>query len=316
MLRTGFIGAGRRATRAHYPTIHQIDNIALEAVAELDEGRMLSVADKYQIPNTFVDYEKMLNEVELDAVYVVMSDTLVTPIALESMRAGKHVFIEKPPGANTSETQVLLDAAEANGVYCMVGYQRRFAAVTREAMRLVGARGPVTLAIGEFHKDLLGSELPPPAETLWSDVCHVVDLVRFMVGSEAVEVTAYQDAYQSAWLNSYNALIRFDNDAVGIVTANRASGGRDLRSELHGIGVGCYMRIPDQIEVRQDNEEAVVVSGAKLAGAEPNDVNALDGALAMHRHFADCIRDGVTPSTDVRDVINTSHLVDRLAGKE
>jgi predicted dehydrogenase len=313
MLRTGFIGAGRRATRAHYPTIHQIDDIALEAVAELDEGRMLSVADEYQIPKTFVDYGKMLDEVELDAVYVVMSDTLVTPIALECMRAGKHVFIEKPPGANTAETQVLLDAAEANNVYCMVGYQRRFAAVTREAMRLVGERGPVTLAIGEFHKNLLGSELPP-TETLWSDVCHVVDLVRFMAGSEAVEVTAYQDAHRSAWLNSYNALIRFDNDAVGIVTANRASGGRDLRSELHGIGVGCYMRIPDQIEMRQDNEEPVVISGAELAGAEPDDVNALDGALAMHRHFAECIRDGVTPSSDIRDVINTSHLVDRLAG--
>jgi hypothetical protein len=74
------------------------------------------------------------------------------------------------------------------------------------------------------------------------------------------------------------------------------------------------MRIPDQIEMRQDNEEPVVVSGAELAGAEPDDVNAPDGALAMHRHFAECIRDGVTPSSDVRDVINTSHLVDRLAG--
>ena len=314
MLRSGFIGAGRRATRAHYPTLHQIDDIALEAVAELDEGRMLGVADKYQIPKTFVDYRKMLDEVELDAVYVVMSDTLVTPIALDCMRAGKHVFIEKPPGANTAETQVLLDAAEANSVYCMVGYQRRFAAVTREAMRLVGERGPPTLAIGEFHKNLLGEE-PPPTGTLWSDICHVVDLVRFMVGSEAVEVTAYRDAHGSTWLNSYNALIRFANDAVGIVTGNRASGGRDLRSELHGIGVGCYMRIPEQIEVRQDNEEPVVVSGADLAGAEPGDVNALDGALAMHRHFAKCIRDGVTPSSDVRDVINTSHLVDRLAGK-
>ena len=70
MLRTGFIGAGRRATRAHYPTIHQIDDIALEAVTELDEGRMLSVADKYQIPKTFVDYGKMLNEVDLDATGV------------------------------------------------------------------------------------------------------------------------------------------------------------------------------------------------------------------------------------------------------
>jgi predicted dehydrogenase len=313
MLRTGFIGAGRRATSAHYPTLSRIDDIAIEAVSELDEGRLLSVADKYMIPRSFIDYREMLDEVELDAVYVVMSETMVTPIALDCMRAGKHVFIEKPPGANSAETQILLDAAEANGVYCMVGYQRRFAAVTREAMRLVGERGSPTLAIGEFHKNLLGEE-PPTTGTLWQDICHVVDLVRFMAGSEPVEVTAYQDAHGSTWPNSYNSLIRFANGAVGIVTGNRASGGRYLRSELHGIGVGCYMRIPDQIEVLQVNKEPAVVSGAELSNEDSTDVYALDGTVGMHRHFAECIRNGVTPSSDIRDVIKTSHLVDQIAG--
>ena len=313
MLRTGFIGAGRRATSAHYPSLSRVDEITIEAVSELDEGRMLSVADKYRIPRTFIDYREMLDQAELDAVHVVMSDTLVTPIALDCMRAGKHIFIEKPPGANTAETQILLDAAEANGVYCMVGYQRRYAPVTREAMRLVGERGPPTLAIGEFHKNLLGQE-PPETGTLWEDICHVVDLVRFMAGSEPVEVTAYQDSHASTWPNSYNGLIRFANDAVGIVTGNRASGGRDLRSELHGIGVGCYMRIPDQIEVLQDNQEPVVIPGAELSDEESSDVVTLDGTVAMHRHFAECIRTGVTPSSDVRDVIKTSHLVDQMAG--
>ena len=224
MLRTGFIGAGRRATSAHYPSLHRIDEISLEAVAELDEGRLLAVTEQYNVPRRFIDYQEMLNEVELDAVCVVMSDTLVTPIALECMAAGKHVFIEKPPGANSAESQLLLDAAEANSVSCMVGYQRRYAAVTREAMRLVDAQGPPTLAIGEFHKNLLGEE-PPETGTLWQDICHVVDLVRFMAGSEPVEVTAYQDAHGTTWPNSYNGLIRFANDAVGIVTGNRASGG-------------------------------------------------------------------------------------------
>ena len=313
MLRTGFIGAGRRATSAHYPSLHRIDEIALEAVAELDEGRLLAVTEQYQVARRFIDYQEMLNEVELDAVCVVMSDSLVTPIALECMAAGKHVFIEKPPGANSAESQLLLDAAEANGVFCMVGYQRRYAAVTREAMRLVDAQGPPTLAIGEFHKNLLGEE-PPETGTLWQDICHVVDLVRFMAGSEPVEVTAYQDAHGTTWPNSYNGLIRFANDAVGIVTGNRASGGRELRSELHGVGVGCYMRIPDQIEVLQDNGEPRVMAAAELCDEPPADALDIDGTAAMHRHFAECVRKGVTPSSDIRDVIKTSHLVDQLAG--
>ena len=314
MLRTGFIGAGRRATSAHYPSLDRIDEISLEAVSELDEGRLLAVKERYGIPKGFVDYQRMLDEVDLDAVCVVMSDTLVTPIALECMRAGKHVFIEKPPGANTAESQLLLDAAEANGVFCMVGYQRRFAAVTREAMRLVDDQGPPTLAVGTFHKNLLDEE-PPETGTLWQDICHVVDLVRFMVGSEAVEVTAYQDAHGTDWPNSYNGLIRFANDAVGIVTGNRASGGRVLRSELHGIGVGCYMDIPSQIEVIRDNGEPSIIPATDLYDGPTTDALDVDGTVAMHRHFAHCVRTASTPSTDIRDVIHTSRLVDRLAGK-
>ena len=169
------------------------------------------------------------------------------------------------------------------------------------------------MTIGEFHKNLLGEE-PPETGTLWQDICHVVDLVRFMAGSEPVEVTAYQDAHGTTWPNSYNGLIRFANDAVGIVTGNRASGGRELRSELHGVGVGCYMRIPDQIEVLQDNGEPNVIAAAELCDEPPADTLDIDGTAAMHRHFAECVRNGVTPSSDIRDVIKTSHLVDQLAG--
>src|SRR5438876_11798388 len=106
----------------------------------------------------------------------------------------------------------------------MVGYQRRYTAVTREAMRLVRERGPVTLAMGEFHKP--GDPVKDNVRDLWGDICHVGDLVRFMVGSEPTEVTAYQDAHEGGGKNCFNGLIRFANKAIGIITASRTSGGR------------------------------------------------------------------------------------------
>ena len=247
MLRAGMIGAGGRA-QAHYPLLDNFDDLSIEAVAELDADRMRRVVDTYGIPRAFNDHREMLDAVDPDVVYVVTLETQVTAIAVDCMKAGKHVFIEKPPGADSGETQTLLDVAEDNNVACMVGYQRRYAAVTPEAMRLVAERGPATLVVGEYHKNFLGRERPLTS-TLWQDVTHIMDLVRFMAGSEVVEVTAYQDAFQSSWRNSYNGLIRFANDAVGIVTGNRPSGGRYMRTELHGIGVGCYMRVPTEIEV-------------------------------------------------------------------
>ena len=63
-------------------------------------------------------------------------------------RGQEHIFIEKPPGLNMDEVQQIHDAAVANDVICAVGFQRRHAAVTREAMRQVAKLGPVSTAVG------------------------------------------------------------------------------------------------------------------------------------------------------------------------
>jgi predicted dehydrogenase len=313
MLKTAFIGAGGRGQGAHYPSVNRLKDVSIEAVAELDESRMRTVVEKYNIPRSFKDYKEMLETVELDAVYVIMHERWVTPIAIDCMNAGKHIVVEKPPGMNSGETQQMLDAAVANNVYCMVGYQRRYAAITQEAMRLVKERGPATLAIGEFHKP--GDPDKDNMESLWNDVCHVADLVRYMAGSKVVEVAAYQDAQNNGAKNVFNGLIRFANHAIGIVSGNRCSGGRVLRSELHGRGVGCYMmHMPRQIEICEDNKPPRIVPGYELTGTDPDDESTYEGVLAMHRHFVECINKGEVPCSDIRDVIHTSHLVDKLMG--
>ena len=313
-LNVGFIGAGGRARSAHYPAVSRMEEVSIQAVSELDESLAGEVMQRYDIPRYHTDYKEMLEE-DLDAVYVVMGETFVTPVALDALNSGRHVFIEKPPGANSEETQQLLDAAVANNVHCMVGFQRRFAAVTREAMRRVRKKGDPTLAIGEFHK-FMHSGPQPLTSTLWNDVCHVIDTVRYMAGSEPAEVTAYRDARGADWRTNYNALIRFENGAVGIITGNRSSGGRYLRTELHGIGVGCYMRIPGEIEVYEDGEGPKVLSGADISGAPEGDVPSYDGVMDMHREFARAVATGETPLTDLRDVIHTAHLVDQIEGVE
>ncbi|MBM3214503.1 Gfo/Idh/MocA family oxidoreductase [Candidatus Poribacteria bacterium] len=312
MLKAAFIGAGGRSQGAHYPNVHRLPDVKVEAVCELDEARMKSVVERYGIPRQFTDHRKLLDEVELDIVYCVMNERWLIQPALDCLNAGKHIFIEKPPGKTSDETWAMKEAAEANGVYCMVGYQRRYSAVTREAMRLVAERGPATLAVGEFHK--LISRSDGETTTLWNDVCHVVDLVRYMAQSEVTEVTAYQDCHNADWRNCYTGMIRFANNCTGIVLGNRSSGGRVLRSELHGYGVGCYMRIPEQIEILADNQPPRVVSGATLGGGEPNDGDRYEGVLTMHEHFVECVREGKTPISDIRDVVHTSDLVDRLEG--
>ncbi len=308
MLRAGFIGAGGRSQSAHYPAVDRLSGVELTAVCEMDEARLAQVTDRYDFPHVYTNHRAMLAEVELDVIYCVMHEQWLLQPALDCIRAGKHIFIEKPPGRNSAETRQLLDEAVKHDVYAMVGYQRRYTAVVREAMRRVRQRGPVSHAVATFNKKLFFDK-PPYSTTLWDDVTHVVDLLRYMVGSEPVEVTRYRDKFDSVDWNQYVALVRFASGATGVVFGNRASGGRVLSAELHGVGVGCYMKLPEEIDIREDDRQTVM-QGWEINGDEADDASSYEGTLAMHAHFVHAIQNQVIPISDLRDVIHTIRLVD------
>ncbi|MEZ4861637.1 MAG: Gfo/Idh/MocA family oxidoreductase [Caldilineaceae bacterium] len=315
MLKVGFIGAGPRAQSAHYPNVKRLNDVQMAAVCELDEGRLDQVVEKYGIPQVYTNHQEMLAHADLDIVYCIMNERWLLQPALDALNAGKHIFIEKPPGANMTEVQQLLDAAVANNVYAMVGFQRRYAAVTREAMRRVAAKGPVSTVVGTFNKQLMGEDAGGFTTTLWNDVSHVVDLVRYMAGGEATAVTAYQDSFSGPYRDCYTALIRFDNNATGVIFGNRVSGGRVLRAELHGVGVGCYIDLPQALEIHQDNQMERL-GGWEIDNVAQADTPRYEGVLAMHEHFIDCVLNGQTPLTDLRDVIHSMRLVAQIEGTE
>ena len=315
MLKAGFIGAGGRSQGAHYPNVNRLeDDVEMHAVCEIDEVKLDDVAKKYEFAQTFTDHREMLDTTDVDIVYCVMREQWILQPALDCINAGKHVFIEKPPGANSDETQQLLEAAIANDVYVMVGFQRRYAAVTREAMRRVAAKGPTSQAVTTFNKQILGGDGQEFTTTLWNDVCHVVDLLRYMAGGEPTEVTAYRDKFGGESRNFYSALVKFDNNVTGVLFGNRASGGRVLRSELHGTGIGCYMKIPQEIEIHEDNNSHTM-GGWEVDGVDERDTPQYEGVLTMHEHFVNCVQNGKQPLTDLRDVIHSIHLVDAIEGE-
>ena len=65
---------------------------------ELDEEKLAQVSQEYEFPNTFTDHRKMLDTLDLDVVYCVMNEKWILQPALDCLNAGKHLFIEKPPG--------------------------------------------------------------------------------------------------------------------------------------------------------------------------------------------------------------------------
>lgn len=308
----GFIGAGSLANAMHYPSVAAFDDVTIAAICDLNTERLHATAEKYHVAHRYTDYRRMLDDVDLDAVYVIMPPVFLKPIVIDCLTAGKHVFMEKPPGASVAEAQEMADAARVHNRLTMVAFNRRFSRVIVEAKRLIDERGPITQCMVEFHKYHLGN-------AKWdyygvgmfeTDVIHVVDLLRH-VGGEVTDVDAYVQTWYSDQENVFNTLVRFESGATGILTANRASGTRYERFEIHGHGIAAYIRAPEVAEVYKDNEsQPLVLRGAELVGS--SQPHRTYGFFDENRHFIECLKAGRQPLTNLDDAVKSRALVDRI----
>ena len=321
VVNVAFIGAGSRATGAHYPLVthlHQQGTVRLQAICDLNTERLETAGNRFGVERRHTDYHRMLNEERLDAVYVIMPPQYSLPIVLDCLNAGKHVLVEKPPATSFRNLEMMAHAAERNRRVTAVGFQRRYSPVTQEVRRLVLERGPVTMCIGEFHKNKLASGRPRPGASLLLDhidhVIHAVDFVRYMCGGEATEVHALQDRFFEEWNNCYNALIRFSTGAVGCVSANCTSVSRFLRFEVHGRGIYAEMEMPKspgftaRIWVDKAREPRVM-TGQDLSGAPETDI---DATLQVHRSFVTAIETGGETLTPFQECLGTMRLIEAL----
>ncbi|WP_299015055.1 Gfo/Idh/MocA family oxidoreductase [uncultured Caulobacter sp.] len=147
MIRIGLVGVGKIAHDQHIPAIAADPRFDLVAAASRSQP------DLGDLP-VFHDIEQMLAEgPALDAVALCTPPQARRETALAALRAGKHVFLEKPPGATVGEVAELAAVAREQGVVLFTSWHSRFAAGVPQAKAWM-AKNPVrTLAI-EWREDV------------------------------------------------------------------------------------------------------------------------------------------------------------------
>ena len=307
-VKVGFIGAGGMSNRVHYPSLAEFEDVEIAAVCDIDESKLDARAEEYNIRESFTDYPKMLKEVDLDVVYIVMPPMGLKDIVLDCLGVGKHVFVEKPPGVITAETKEMADSAK--GLKTMVGFNRRFGPVMRETKKIVEERGKVCQIVSEFHKNMLQTGPYYEMSIARTDIIHVVDVLRWACG-EVKEIKSYVHQFYADWNNSFNAVMEFENGSVGILSGNRATGARYERFEMHGNGIGAYVRAPHKAEIWIDGQpEPTILEEKVLTGSD--DMRITYGYRDENRIFIDCIKEDKTPPCSFDDAVKTMELVDLI----
>jgi len=317
-VKVGMIGAGARANASHYPSLAEMDDVEIVAVCDLLENRLNTTAEKYEIDERFMDYKLMLEKMDLDAVYAIMSPTLLDPIITYCLKLGKNVFVEKPPSIDLEETRKWSRLSNENDCKTMVGFQRRFHPCVTEAKRTVEERGKIMYCSAAFHKH---GEWESYWDSLTNDVIHVLDLLRWMGGDvkkvHSLAGQLYSDIERH--LNFFTATLEFERGGAGILTSNRTSGGRALYFEMHSKGISAYGNIPgirgiDHYMILRDNQpyqEAEIVRNEQIVGSDAPQTH-IDGSFQLNRHFIDCIKENRQPLTNFRDAVKTMEVVDEI----
>jgi predicted dehydrogenase len=310
-VRIAAIGAGGMANGVHYPSLADFNDVELVGLCDMFPDKLAATAEKFGFAQTFSDYKKMLDETQPDAVYILMPPYHLFDLTVECLKRGHGVFVEKPLGVTSGQAQSLARLAEKNNCPTMVGFQRRFCPLLIESKKRVEARGQILQCLARFVKS--GGTQPyynGAIDILTCDVIHAVDILRWMSG-EVKKVSSTVDAFGGDVENAFNALMEFENGAVGMLLSNWVTGRRIYATEMHALNITALSEPDDRAIIYADGDETgETLISSEVAGSD--EMHKKIGFYGENRHFIDCLKNGKLPETHFGDALKTMELVDRI----
>ncbi len=125
-LKLAVIGNGGIARTAHLPALIKMENVEIVALCDVKIEKSKELAEKYNIPAVYENYEDVLAIEGLDAVDICTPNYLHSIIAVQALSKGLHVFCEKPDAVSVAEALKMKDAAEQSGKTLMVMRNNRY----------------------------------------------------------------------------------------------------------------------------------------------------------------------------------------------
>jgi 1,5-anhydro-D-fructose reductase (1,5-anhydro-D-mannitol-forming) len=250
----GIISTGLHAQTKIAPAIAAAPDAALIAVCSRDQQHAETFAEQHGAQAAYDTVEALVHDPRVEAVFVCSPNALHAEHTLQAARAGKHVLAEKPMTTTLHDAIVMVRGCREAGVKLGVGFHLRQHPGAIAARRLIaqGTLGTVALAQGQWGFGVRGQVAPPPrtgarqwwdapeligaASTMMGTGVHVVDLLRFVLAQEVMEVAAISDGQTSRQpLEQLLAMsLRFESGIIATVCCGRRL--PDSRNDLHIYG--------------------------------------------------------------------------------
>ena len=122
----GFIGCGEVTEKKSGPAFNEVEGSQVVAVMRRSENKARSYAERHHIRKWYTDAQELIDDPDVNAIYIATPPSSHATFAIMAMRAGKPVYIEKPLAASYNDCIRINRISEQTGVPCFVAYYRRY----------------------------------------------------------------------------------------------------------------------------------------------------------------------------------------------
>lgn len=228
-----------RINRRLIPAIRAAKRAELVGIASRSRERAAAYAAECGIPRVHGSYQSLLDDPDVDAIYISLPNSLHAEWAIRAAEAGKHVLCEKPLAVSVTECDQIIAAADAGGVVVVEAVMYLHHPLLEEARKLVreGAVGRVMFVRGSLsffldrHDDVRW-EPQLGGGALWDVGSYPVSFIRWMAG-EPDEVFGWQTVSESGVDETFAGLLRYRSGALGVFDCGFRS---QWRSEAEVFG--------------------------------------------------------------------------------
>ncbi len=310
-LRIGMIGLGGIATRSHLPALAAQPDVVVQAGAEIDTYQANRTQQRFGIPKIYAGYAEMLEQEQLDAVYVCLPNSLHHQAASAALQRGLHVFCEKPVGLCAEEAEDLAKQAEQARLVLMPGYHLRFHEHFLRAKKLLEERrlGKIleVQASAVYSGPYRGWDPksdwyldPRSGGPLYDWGSHLLDLLRYItnIDIEIISAMALSSLPGFPVLDNIAAAFQARKGIVGTLNLAWGTRGNLLMLQIHG-SAGSLLVSDDYYEHRTPtggglNKLGILAGNAKeLLSQKVGAVIKRRPSDTTHRKATECFIDAI-----------------------
>ena len=217
-LNVAVIGAGSMG-KNHARVYSSIKGVELAAVCDVND-KSKKIADKFNA-KYYKNYDDMVKNEKLDAVSICVPTKLHKNMAINIIKKGMNILVEKPIAATTQEAKEIIDAAGKNNVKLMVGHIEQFNPVVMELKRRIEKNELGNIMQVHCQRLSLFPQRIIDVGVIIDLAIHEIYVLKYLIDSKIKRVYAETaQRFHSSHEDLLIGTIRFDNNVLGVISSN------------------------------------------------------------------------------------------------